>query len=205
MKKMILCGCIALVLMTGCAKENMQIEEKKVRENKSSPAPVEETTPMPNVTQPPAPVPQALGSAQTNIIDFQESRIHNIKLSIQKINGYILAPGASFSFNEIVGQRTADAGYQKATVLMHGEKTQDYGGGVCQVSTTLFQAARGAGLLVTERHSHQKDVGYAHPGDDAAVDYGNKDMCFVNNTEGTIKIEMTVGNGVIGATLYRQQ
>ena len=166
----------------------------------SEPEPTEEaeTTPIPAK----APEPVLLGSAKTEILDWADTRLHNIKLSIQKINGYTLAPGAEFSFNRIVGERTAERGYQKATVLIKEEKVQDYGGGVCQVSSTLFQAARKANLSVTERHSHQKDVGYAHQGDDAAVDYGNKDMRFVNNREKSVKILMSVGNGVVTAEIY---
>lgn len=197
MNKIFIWGIICVMLLMGCTKEERPSEKWRMIEEKQSeiPEPVTEPTP--------APEPVVLGSAQTKILDFQESRIHNIKLSIQKINGYILEPGQSFSFNKVVGPRTADRGYQKATVLMHGEKVQDYGGGVCQVSTTLFQAVRTAGLTVTERHSHQKDVGYAHQGNDAAVDYGNKDMSFTNNTEKNLKIEMSVGNGVVSAAVYQ--
>lgn len=197
MKKIVIGIFISLMLLMGCANEEKSSEKWRMVEEKELPAPEQPAEPEP------APEPEAvmLGSAQTTILDFQESRIHNIKLCIQKINGYTLAPGKSFSFNNVVGPRTADQGYQKATVLMHGEKTQDFGGGVCQASTTLYQAARAAGLTVTERHSHQKDVGYAHPGDDAAVDYGNKDMCFINNKSTSIVIEAAVGNGVVSASV----
>ncbi len=195
MKKIVTLGFICLMLFTGCANEEKPSEKWRMAEEKELPAPEQPAEPEP------APEPVMLGSAQTTILDFQESRIHNIKLCIQKINGYTLAPGKSFSFNNVVGPRTAEQGYQKATVLMHGEKTQDFGGGVCQVSTTLYQAARAAGLTVTERHSHQKDVGYAHPGDDAAVDYGNKDMCFTNNTSLSIVIEASVANGVVSVSI----
>lgn len=195
MNKIFIWGIICVMLLTGCAKEERPSEKWRMDVEKQSEIPKPATEPIP------APEPVVLGSAQTKILDFQESRIHNIKLSIQKINGYILEPGQSFSFNKVVGPRTADRGYQKATVLMHGEKTQDFGGGVCQISTTLFQAARAAGLPITERHSHQKDVGYAHPGDDAAVDYGNKDMCFTNQTDKNVTIEASVGNGTVSVSI----
>ncbi len=200
MKKFSLICLFLVILLAGCTKKEQPVPKvTPTLDASESPS----QTPVPTSTPTPTPSPVLLGSAQTEILDFQDSRIHNIELSIGQINGYTLAPGQSFSFNRVVGPRTADKGYQKATVLMHGEKTQDYGGGVCQVSSTLFQAARAAGLTVTQRHSHQKDVGYAHPGDDAAVDYGNKDMCFTNNTGVNIKIEATVGGGVVRAEIYQ--
>lgn len=187
---------IVAFLLAGCRGEKKEIPEV-VPEPKIS----EEPQPAPEPEPTPAPEPTPIGSAQTQILDWADNRIHNIRLAVGQINGYTLAPGQGFSFNQVVGPRTADRGYKTATVLLHGEKTQDYGGGVCQVSTTLFQAARAAGLSVTERHSHQKDVGYAHPGDDAAVDYGNKDMCFTNNTSQTVTLEATVGNGVVSVSI----
>ncbi len=188
---------IVAFLLAGCRGE-----KKEIPEVVPAPKTSEEPQPAPEPEPTPAPEPTPIGSAQTKILDWADNRIHNIRLAVGKINGYTLVPGQGFSFNQVVGPRTANRGYRTATVLLHGEKTQDYGGGVCQVSTTLFQAARAAGLTITERHSHQKDVGYAHPGDDAAVDYGNKDMSFTNSTNQKVTIEASVGNGVVGVVIY---
>ncbi len=196
---------ILLILLAGCVGQEKENPEKAPETKQRDVQQPVEPEPVPEAEPAPAPTPSPvlIGSAQTKILDWADNRIHNIRLAIGKINGYMLEPGQGFSFNQVVGPRTAERGYKTATVLMHQEKVQDYGGGVCQVSSTLFQAVRAAGLTVTERHSHQKDVGYAHPGDDAAVDYGNKDMSFVNNTGKTIKIEMSVGNGVVSAAVYQ--
>ncbi len=158
--------------------------------------------PMPEETPITTPEPILLGSAQTELLDQTESRMHNISLAIDSLNGFELKPSESFSFNNVVGERTSERGYEKATVIIQLEKKQDYGGGVCQVSTTLYQAAKEACLSVTERHSHQKDVGYAVQGEDAAVDYGNKDLKFVNNTDSVLRFHLYVFQGVVGAEIY---
>lgn len=201
-KKIVVC-LIMLILLSGCIDQNKTKPEEAHEPKQRDVQQPLEPEPAPEPVPAPTPSPVLLGSSQTKILDWADNRIHNIRLAIGKINGYTLTSGQGFSFNHVVGPRTKERGYKTATVLMHQEKVQDYGGGVCQVSTTLFQAVRAAGLTVTERHSHQKDVGYAHQGDDAAVDYGNKDMSFTNNTEKNLKIEMSVGNGVVSAAVYQ--
>jgi len=117
------------------------------------------------------------------------NRGENIRLASQKINGKILAPGETFSFNEVVGPRTVESGYKAAHAYSNGEVVDEVGGGVCQVSSTLYNAVLRADLKVTERVNHMFTVGYVELGMDATVSYGGVDFKFVNNTEWPIKIE----------------
>ncbi|MGN1060079.1 MAG: VanW family protein, partial [Clostridia bacterium] len=166
-----------------------------------SPAPAEKAAP--EKTAEPEPEPELLGSAETKLADRGESRMHNIKLAAAAINGCVLAPGESFSFNGIVGDRTPERGYKDAAVIVKKEKKEGCGGGVCQVSTTVYQAAKAAGLTILERNSHQKEVSYAGQGHDAAVNYGSLDMRFRNNTQSSIKILVSVGRRTVSASVYR--
>jgi len=81
------------------------------------------------------------------------------------------------------------------------QKEEGCGGGVCQVSTTIYQAAKAAGLLIVERHDHQKEVQYAPLGEDAAVNYGSLDMQFRNSTDRVLRLDVSVGNGFVRASI----
>lgn len=106
----------------------------------------------------------------TKIMDKDDNRDNNMKLSISKINGTVVKNGDTFSFNDIVGSPTPDKGYQKAGVFVEDKLKKDYGGGNCQVSTTLYNAVlKVDGLKVIERHEHTKEVYYVPKGKDAAV------------------------------------
>lgn len=122
-----------------------------------------------------------ISEAETVLIDKSEERINNIRLAAFAIDGKEVRPNQEFSFNDAVGERTAERGFKKAPVIVYEKREYDFGGGVCQVSSTLYQAAKSAGLEVTERHEHKKEVDYTEKGEDAAVDYGTLDLKFVNN------------------------
>jgi vancomycin resistance protein YoaR len=124
-------------------------------------------------------------------IDTQNdlSRSVNIRLAVDSINGTILLPGESFSFNETVGKRTSDKGYHIANIYTSGGIASGVGGGVCQVSSTLYNAALEANLKVTERNPHMYIVSYVPLGRDAAVSYGTEDLQFTNTTNWPVKIE----------------
>lgn len=109
-------------------------------------------------------------------------RSHNIALAAQKINGTVIDNGQSFSFNGVVGQRTKERGFRSAKIIENGKFVQGVGGGVCQVSTTLFNAALLAGCTMTEFHAHSLAVGYVPPSFDAMVSGSYYDLKFVNNT-----------------------
>lgn len=108
------------------------------------------------------------------------ARSHNIKLAAKAINNYVIFPGETFSFNQVVGKRTKERGYMRAPVIVRGELSEDIGGGICQVSSTLFNAADQAGLKMIERYSHSKKVPYVPPGRDATVSWYGPDFSFKN-------------------------
>lgn len=107
-------------------------------------------------------------------------RNKNIRLACEAINGTILAPGEEFSFNNVVGQRTEAKGYGAATAYNEGEVVQEVGGGICQVSTTLYNAVLRSGLKTTKRQSHTFEPNYVTPGMDATISWGGPDYCFAN-------------------------
>jgi vancomycin resistance protein YoaR len=136
-------------------------------------------------------VSNILGTYSTKLTDKTEGRVHNIKLAISKLDGISVQAGETFSFNEAIGPREEKDGYKEAIIFDgHGNKTKGFGGGVCQVTSTLYNAARGAGLEIEERHEHSKEVPYVNEGDDATVSfYGNEDLKFKNTKDYTITIK----------------
>lgn len=126
--------------------------------------------------------------AITNASSSKSNRLENIRLSLEMINGTCLEPGETFSFNEVVGERTTERGFKVATAYSSGKVTEEVGGGICQVSTTLFNAVVKADLEINERHSHSLTVSYVDLGKDAAVDWGNKDLKFTNNSDDRVYI-----------------
>ncbi len=128
-----------------------------------------------------------MSSAVTNASSSNDNRISNIRLACAAIN-VCLQPGEEFSFNETVGERTKEAGYKKAGVYISGELGEEIGGGICQVSTTLFNAVVKADLEITERHNHSLPVSYVDNGKDATVNWGSQDFKFVNSTDEPIYI-----------------
>lgn len=114
----------------------------------------------------------------------QAGRTKNLELACKAIDGTILNPGDEFSFNKIVGERTAEKGYQKAIVYQTGGKSEaEEGGGVCQVASTIYTACLYADLKVTERAPHMFTVTYVQLGMDATIYWGNLDYMFVNSTD----------------------
>ena len=143
-----------------------------------------------------------LGSFTTKYDPQNTNRANNLTLASEKINGTILSPGESFSYNKIVGARTIEAGYKEAKIYSNGQVIDGLGGGICQLSSTLYNAVIYANLEVTERHNHQFLTSYVDPGRDATVAYGSKDLKFVNNRSYPIKIETKAVNGVVYCTIY---
>lgn len=146
---------------------------------------------------------KAVAVFSTKIIDYDENRIHNIRLASEKINSCVIKPGQVFSFNEIVGKREYGKGYRKATILVNGEQSEDVGGGICQLSSTIYNAALKLNLEIVERHDHSGDVHYIQKGQDAAVNYGDKDLKFKNTKNYPIKFKVTVGNGKVSVSILK--
>ena len=131
-----------------------------------------------------------------------KARNQNLKLSTQALNGTIVNPGQEFSFNETTGPRSTEKGYQPATAYLNGEIVQEPGGGVCQVSSTLYNAVVFAGLKSTERHAHSYEPSYVTPGEDAAVSYGGPDFKFVNNSDYPIAIKASFSDQKVTCSIY---
>lgn len=133
----------------------------------------------------------------TRLIDRSRSRIYNIKRAGNCLNNSIIMPGYEFSFNNATGSRTLLDGYKNATIIKKtpiGVKhIKGPAGGVCQLSTTIYNAALKAKLQITERHKHSDEVQYVKEGMDATVMYGGADLKFVNNREHPIMIKVIVG------------
>jgi vancomycin resistance protein YoaR len=115
-------------------------------------------------------------------------RNKNIELASTALNGMILQPGEEFSFNKTTGERSSAKGYRPAGAYLNGVLIEEPGGGVCQVSSTLYNAVVFAGLTTTERHAHSYEPSYVTPGEDAMVSFGGPDMKFVNNSSSAIAI-----------------
>ena len=130
------------------------------------------------------------------------NRIHNVQLVAHLVDGKLIAPGEEFSFNKTTGARTAAKGFLEAPVIINGEVTTGLGGGVCQVSTTVFNAAYEAGLRITERTNHALYISHYPQGRDATVDYPDVDLRFVNDTGHWLFLKTFVGPDALTVTLY---
>ena len=111
----------------------------------------------------------------------KKDRNVNIRIASGKINGWVLMPGDTFSFNQVVGRRTIQDGYKQAPVFKNGKHDMGVGGGICQVSSTLYNASLFADLQIVQRHNHSMPVAYLPVGRDATVDYGSLDLALKNN------------------------
>lgn len=228
MKKIIsfiLCAFIVLIL-SSCRSnpkpykeepaptKNMEYKEINQGNAQSVPETPPAETPKPEAAQPstPAPAPKEpekkpapkpLGSYSTNLLSKDKDRTYNIKLGAKKVNGYKLNPGDTFSFNDVVGKRSAETGFRTAAIIVNGEYEEGVGGGVCQLSTTIFNAADKAGLQILERHDHSKTVGYVPKGRDAAVNYGSLDLKFKNSKKYPIEIRAKVDDKRIYISIWK--
>ncbi len=135
----------------------------------------------------------------------QASRNVNIAVGVSKINGTIVYPGEEFSTEAALVPFTAENGYEEANTILNGEYVEDFGGGICQVASTLYRAVLEAELEVTERCEHSLMVGYVDPSMDASIAEGIKDLKFVNNTDAPIYIEGYVSGGVVEFKIYGRE
>jgi vancomycin resistance protein YoaR len=129
----------------------------------------------------------------TTRFSYYPDRIHNIRLAAGSLKGRLLAPGAVLSYNEVVGPRTPSRGYRKAPVIINNELVPGDGGGVCQVSSTLFNAAVLADMAIESRVSHSRPVAYVTAGRDATVEYGSIDLRVRNTTGQYLLVWTEVG------------
>ena len=146
--------------------------------------------------------PDLLSSFSTKYDASNKNRSTNLELAAGKINGTVLMPGEEFSFNKVVGERTIEAGYKEAHIYSGGKVVDGLAGGICQISSTLYDAVLYANLDVTSRKNHQLPAGYIKNGLDATVVYGSIDFKFVNSRKYPIKIVAEVKNGVAKIDIY---
>ena len=140
----------------------------------------------------------------TKIYGNEAARQNNMQITCNTLNNVEVQPGETFSFCNTVGKATAEKGYQEADIFVDGEKKKGFGGGNCQISTTIYNAvAQILELEVIERHNHSRDVKYIGKGKDAAVAYGSYDFKFKNNTDGIIRIVMEKTEKTITAKLIK--
>ena len=146
--------------------------------------------------------PELIGEFSTPIVDDTPSRLKNLELACAYMNGTVVDPGGEFSFNAAVGVRTADRGFEKGYVFVGNEKREQVGGGICQISSTLYNSAMGAGMEITERHPHMREVDYVKAGRDATVAYGELDFKFRNVRDRAVKVEAYVSGGEAVALIW---
>lgn len=146
--------------------------------------------------------PNLLSQYSTSYSTRDQKRTTNLRLAANKINGTVLMPGETFSYNKVVGERTIAAGYQEAPIYVSGKVVDGLGGGICQITTTLYNAVVYANLDIVERSNHQFVPSYAPASRDATVVYGSIDFKFKNNRNYPIKIVCSVQNGIANFQIY---
>lgn len=137
-----------------------------------------------------------LGKYTTDYSSSSNDRAYNIKLACEKINGYVLAPGEEFSYNDVVGPRTVERGFRIANVYVGNTVQPGIGGGICQVSSTMYNSVVFADLEITARRNHTLPVSYVPLGRDATVSYGATDFKFKNNTNHPVEIRAIAEGGL---------
>jgi len=134
--------------------------------------------------------PVTLGSFATTLVGSLPARTHNVRLAAAALDGAVLRPGEELSFNERVGARTPERGYRPAPVILRETRQVQVGGGVCQVASTVFDAALLAGLSVVERHRHSSPVDYVALGQDATIAWGVKDLRIENDLDLDVRLRV---------------
>ena len=146
--------------------------------------------------------PDQLSTFTTRYDVSDVDRTTNLRLACQKINGTVLLAGETFSYNDVVGARTVAAGYKNAKIYEAGQVVDGLGGGICQISSTLYNAALQANLEIVERRNHQFVTSYVPAGRDATVVYGSTDFKFKNTRKYPIRIVATANAGIATISIY---
>ncbi len=150
-------------------------------------------------------VKDLLGSFSTDFSTSSAGRAQNVKNGASKVNGHLIYPGDTFSVGDAIHPCTVENGYTIAMAYENGQSVESVGGGICQVSTTMYNAVIRAELEVVTRAAHSMTVSYVKPSMDAAISDGSKDFKFRNNQEYPVYIEMYTGGGIIYANVYGKE
>ncbi|WP_226658514.1 VanW family protein [Pseudalkalibacillus hwajinpoensis] len=146
-----------------------------------------------------------VGAFVTHFRKSNVERTSNIVLAADAINNTVVFPGETFSFNQTVGKRTKERGYLPAPIIVKGELSEGIGGGICQVSSTLFNAVDLAGVQILERYSHSRSVPYVKPGRDATVSWYGPDFSFRNDHHQPLLISAKVLEGSVVIRIYSSE
>ena len=145
-----------------------------------------------------------VSSFSTPIVDDNKNRINNIKITCSRISDTTVKSNEEFSFCDVVGQPSSDDGYKEAHAFVDGELVNAIGGGNCQVSTTIYNAAKAIdGVEITERHEHEKAVGYIEKGKDATVAYDYLDLKFKNNNDFDLQLDAYIKYDIVCVDIYK--
>lgn len=146
--------------------------------------------------------PYEIATYQTYYDTKNKTRTVNINNAVEKLDNLVIPVGSTFSFNQTVGKRTVLAGYEEAKVVEGDEFVDGLGGGICQVSSTVFQAVLRANMDITVRACHSLEISYVPLGADATVQWNSQDFQFENNSASDIKLKVSANNGTMTCTVY---
>ena len=149
--------------------------------------------------------PYLISSFSTKYDARNTNRSTNLQIAAEKINGKVLMPGEEFSYNKVVGKRTVEAGYKDAAIYADGGVVDGLAGGICQISSTLYNSVLLANLQITERRNHSFTTSYLPAGKDATVVWGTTDFRFINSRSYPIKLEASVKNGIAEFKIHGMQ
>ena len=145
-----------------------------------------------------------IASFETKYNPDLKNRTTNIKVAADIINGITLNPGDTFSFNDTIGFCTTKKGYKKAKIFLDGKEVDGMGGGICQLSSTMYNAALKANIEVVERHAHGKRVYYVEEGKDATIAYPDLDLKLKNTTSTPIQFSTKMENGTLTFSISKK-
>ena len=199
MKKVIFILFLCMFALTGCKNETNNNTSINVTRTLAKNATINEAP------QPTKPIETQLGTYTTTIYDKTPSRVNNIKIACNSLNGTIVPAGETFSFCGTLGEAKPEDGYEEAATFDEdGDIFQDYGGGKCQLSSTLYCVIKEMpGIEVTERHEHSRRVYYVPEGWDAAVSYGSCDLKFRNDTGSEVRIDCSCDGESVTVSLIQ--
>ncbi len=146
-----------------------------------------------------------IGQYVTYYNESNKERSKNVALAAEAIDNHVVFPNETFSFNGVVGKRTKEKGYLPAPVIVKGELAEDIGGGICQISSTLYNAVDQAGVKIIERYSHSRRVPYVPPGRDATVSWYGPDFTFENDYNQPILIRAKAVNGRVLINIFSSE
>lgn len=144
-----------------------------------------------------------ISSFSTKVYTKTADRLKNLRIVCDKLSGTVIQPGEEFSYNDTCGPYNKENGFGKATVFVKGKEVQEYGGGVCQLSSTLYNALKKVDVEILERHNHSNKVYYVPKNQDATVSYGSLDFRFRNISSFPIRLEATSNENNVTVSIYK--